>query len=88
MSAESLIIWLIVGGVAGWLASLVMNRGGLSLTGNHLVDTIITGIIGAFVGGWLLGVLGVHIGSGLVGAVISALIGAVVFIFGLGLIRR
>ncbi len=88
MSLETLIIWLIVGGVAGWLASLIMKRGGLNLTGNHIVDTIITGIIGAFVGGWLLGVLGVSIGGGLVGAIISALIGAIVFIFGLGLLRR
>ena len=88
MSIEGLIIWLIVGGVAGWLASMIMKSGGLRLTGNHLVDTIITGIIGAFVGGWLLGVLGVSIGSGIVGSIISALIGAIVFIFGLGLIKR
>lgn len=87
MALESLIIWLIVGGVAGWLAGLVM-KGGLALTGNAIVDNIITGIIGAVVGGWLLGVLGVGLGGGLVGAIISALIGAIVFIFGLGLIRR
>ena len=53
MALESLIIWLIVGAVAGWLASQIMKRGGLALTGNALVDSIITGIIGAFVGGWL-----------------------------------
>ena len=88
MSLESLIIWLVVGGIAGWLASQIMKSGGLRLTGNHLVDTIITGIIGAFVGGLLLGVLGVSLGGGIIGEIISALIGAVVFIFGLGLIRR
>ncbi len=88
MALESLIVWLIVGGVAGWLASQIMSRGGLALTGNHLVDTIITGIIGAFVGGWLLGLLGIGFGGGIVGAIISALIGAMAFIFGLGLIRR
>ena len=88
MSLETLVIWLIVGGIAGWLASQIMKKGGLRLTGNHLVDTIITGIIGAFLGGWLLGLLGVSIGGGIVGAIITALIGAVVFIFGLGLIRR
>ena len=88
MALESLVIWLVVGGIAGWLASLIMKSGGLRLTGNHIVDTIITGIIGAFVGGWLLGVLGVSVGGGLVGAIISALIGAIVFIFGLGLIKR
>lgn len=88
MALESLIIWLIVGAVAGWLASQIMKRGGLALTGNALVDSIITGIIGAFVGGWLLGLLGIGFGGGIVGSIISALIGAIVFIFGLGLIRR
>ncbi len=88
MSLETLIVWLIVGGVAGWLATLIMKSGGLRLTGNHLADTIITGIIGAFLGGWLLGALGVSIGSGIVGAIISALIGAIVLIFGLGLLKR
>lgn len=88
MSLESLLIWLIVGGVAGWLASQIMNRKGLALTGNDLVDTIITGIIGAFVGSWLLGLLNVSLGGGLLGAVVNAVIGAMVFIFGLGLLRR
>ena len=84
---QTLIIWLIVGGVAGWLASQIMKGGGLALTGNTLVDNIITGIIGAFVGGWLLGALGLF-PAGLVGAIISAVIGAIVFVFGLGLLRR
>lgn len=88
MSLQSLAIWLIVGGVAGWLASQIMKSGGLRLTGNHLVDTIITGIIGAFIGGWLLGFLGVSLGGGIVGAILSAMIGAVALIFGLGLIKR
>ncbi|MCP4936619.1 MAG: GlsB/YeaQ/YmgE family stress response membrane protein [bacterium] len=88
MTLEALVIWLVVGGVAGWLASQIMKSGGLRITGNPIADTIITGIIGAFVGGWLLGVLGVSIGGGMIGSIISALIGAIVFIFGLGLIKR
>ncbi len=88
MSLESLIIWLVVGGVAGLLAGLIMKSGGLSLTGNNIVDTIITGIIGAIIGGFLLGALGVSIGGGLVGAIISAVIGAVVLIFGLRVLNR
>jgi len=88
MALESLIVWLVIGGIAGWLASQIMKSGGLSMTGNHLVDTIITGIIGAFIGGWLLGVLGISFGGGIIGAIISALIGAIVFIFGLGMIKR
>ena len=88
MSLETLIIWLIVGGIAGWLAGQIMKSGGLRLTGNQIADTIITGIIGAFLGGWLLSVLGVSIGGGLIGSIISALVGAIVLIFGLGLIKR
>lgn len=88
MAVDMLIIWLVVGAIAGFLANMIMKGGGLKLTGNSLVDNIITGIIGAFVGGWLLGVLKVSIGSGMVAAVISALIGSCVLIFGMRLIRR
>ncbi len=88
MALESLIVWLIVGGVAGWLAGIIMKGGGLSLTGNAIVDDIITGIIGAFIGGWVLGALGVYIGGGIVGAIINALIGAIILIFLLRMIRR
>lgn len=83
MSLESIVIWLIVGGIAGFLADMIMKSGGLKLTGNGTVDTILTGIIGAVIGGWLLGALGVSFGGGLVGSIISAVIGAVVLIFGL-----
>jgi uncharacterized membrane protein YeaQ/YmgE (transglycosylase-associated protein family) len=88
MSLESLVIWLVVGGVAGLLAGMIMKSGGLRLTGNNIVDTIITGIIGAIIGGFLLGALGVSIGGGLVGAIISAVIGAVVLIFGLRVLNK
>jgi uncharacterized membrane protein YeaQ/YmgE (transglycosylase-associated protein family) len=88
MSLDGLLIWLIVGGLAGLIASQIMNSGGLRLTGNHIVDTIITGIIGALLGGFLLGALGVSFGGGLIGSIVSAVIGAVVFIFGLRLINR
>ena len=88
MNAQALIIWLIIGAMAGFLASTIMKGKGLGLTGNELVDDIILGIIGAFVGGWLLGTLGVQIGSGIVGEIIDAVIGACVFIFLVRLIRR
>lgn len=88
MTAEALIIWLVVGGIAGWLAGMMMKSGGLNVTGNHVVNTIITGLIGAVIGGWLLGILNVPLGGGIVGAIISAVIGAVVLIFGLRLINR
>ena len=80
----SFVAWLIVGLVAGVLASKVMGGSGFGLVGD-----IIIGIIGAFVGGWLLSALGT--GSpvgGLVGSIIVAFIGAVVLLFLLRLVRR
>jgi uncharacterized membrane protein YeaQ/YmgE (transglycosylase-associated protein family) len=79
----SLLTWLIVGLVAGVLASIVMGG-----TGYGLVGDIIIGIIGAFVGGWILRTLrtGVPVG-GLAGVIIVAFIGAVVLLFILRMIR-
>jgi uncharacterized membrane protein YeaQ/YmgE (transglycosylase-associated protein family) len=72
MSAELLLIWLLVGAVAGWLAGMIVKGGGFGLVGD-----IIVGIIGAFVGGWLLTRLGVSIGTGVVSVIATATIGAV-----------
>ena len=83
MGLESLLIMLIVGAVAGWLAGLIVRGFGFGLIGN-----IIVGIIGAFIAGWLLPRLGIHIGRGMVGAIINATIGAVVLLVVLGLVRR
>ena len=80
----TLLTWLIVGLVAGVLASLVMGG-----TGYGLIGDIIIGIVGAFVGGWLFSVLGV--GSpfaGLAGTIFVAFIGAVVLLLIFRLIRR
>ncbi|NOT40006.1 MAG: GlsB/YeaQ/YmgE family stress response membrane protein [Alphaproteobacteria bacterium] len=75
MSGELLLIWLIVGGVAGWLAGMIVKGGGFGLIG-----AIVVGIIGAFIGGWLFGQMGVSAGAGLVGAIVTATIGAVVLL--------
>lgn len=80
---QRLIIWLIVGGIAGWLASMVVKGGGFGLIGN-----IIVGIVGGLLAGWLLPQIGIVIGSGLVGAIINAFIGAVVLLVILRLIKR
>ena len=80
----SLLTWLIVGLVAGVLASILMGG-----TGYGLIGDIIIGIIGAFVGGWLFAKLGVHSPfGGLAGTIFVAFIGAVVLLFILRLIRR
>jgi uncharacterized membrane protein YeaQ/YmgE (transglycosylase-associated protein family) len=78
-----LIVWLIVGAIAGWLAGVVVKGGGFGV----LID-IIVGIVGAFIGGWLAGVLGIHIGSGIVGSIITATVGAIILLFILRLIKR
>ena len=82
MSVESLIWFLLIGLIAGWLAGRVMRGGGFGLVGDMIV-----GVIGALIGGWLFGKLGIHAG-GLIGAIITAFVGAVVLILLLRLIRR
>ncbi|MFY9624880.1 MAG: GlsB/YeaQ/YmgE family stress response membrane protein [Rhodoplanes sp.] len=78
-----LIIWLIVGAVAGWLAGLIVRGYGFGLIGN-----IVVGIVGALIAGWLLPRLGIVIGGGTIGEVITAVIGAVILLLVIGLIRR
>ncbi len=82
MGIESLIVWLIVGGVAGWLAGLIVKGYGFGLIGN-----IVVGIVGAFIAGWLLPRLGIAIGSGIVAAIINAMIGAVILLVIIGFFR-
>jgi uncharacterized membrane protein YeaQ/YmgE (transglycosylase-associated protein family) len=83
MSLESIIIWVIVGGIAGTIADWLVR--GVSL---GCLGTVIIGIIGAFVGAWLLSALNVSIGSGIVNDIITASIGAIVLLFGIRLLRR
>ena len=83
MDAQALIIWLIVGGVAGWLAGMVVKGGGYGLIGD-----IIVGIIGGLIAGWLLPQIGILIGGGIVGSIINAFIGAVILLLILRLIKR
>jgi len=83
ITVEVILIWLLVGAVAGWLAGVIVKGGGFGLVGD-----IAVGIVGAFVGGWLLPRLGVHLGVGLVAIIASATIGAVVLLLILRLIRR
>ena len=86
MELQSLIIFLVIGAVAGWLAGLLMRGGGFGLLGN-----IVVGVIGAVFGGWLFGVLGISLGglvNGLVDSLITAVAGAAVLLFIVGLIKR
>jgi uncharacterized membrane protein YeaQ/YmgE (transglycosylase-associated protein family) len=83
MDAQGIIVWLIVGAIAGWLAGMVVKGGGFGLIGD-----IIVGIVGAVIAGWLLPQIGIVIGGGIVGAIIDAFIGAVILLIILRLIKR
>jgi uncharacterized membrane protein YeaQ/YmgE (transglycosylase-associated protein family) len=68
-------IWLVIGAIAGWLASLIVKGGGLGLIGD-----IIVGLVGAVIAGYLLPRVGLYIGGGFVPEIINAVIGAVVLL--------
>jgi len=80
---QALIVWLIIGAIAGWLAGQVMKGGGFGLVGD-----IIVGIIGAFIAGALFPRLGFSLGGGMLGTIIAAAIGACLLLFILRLVRR
>jgi uncharacterized membrane protein YeaQ/YmgE (transglycosylase-associated protein family) len=82
MSAESLLIILLVGLIAGWLAGQIVQGTGFGLAGD-----IIIGIVGALIGSWLLPQLGIHLGSGIVAAIVNATIGALILLFIIRLVR-
>lgn len=83
MTIEDLIIWLVIGAVAGWLAGQIVKGYGFGLVGN-----IVVGIIGALVAGWLLPVIGFAVGGGIIAAIINAVIGAVILLFVIGLFKK
>ena len=83
MELQALLIWLLIGAIAGWLAGQVMKGGGFGLVGD-----IIVGIVGAFIAGALFPRLGVNLGGDILGAIISAAIGACVLLFLIRLVKR
>jgi uncharacterized membrane protein YeaQ/YmgE (transglycosylase-associated protein family) len=82
-SGDSVLVILIVGLIAGWLAAKIVEGGGFGLIGD-----IIVGVIGAFVATWLLPQLAIRIGVGFIRQVIDATIGAVILLFVIRLVRR
>lgn len=83
MDASEILIWIIVGAIAGWLAGLVVRGSGFGLLGD-----IVVGIVGAFIAGWLFPRIGLHLGEGFVRAVLDAFIGAVILLLLIRLVRR
>jgi len=80
---ESIIVMLVVGAIAGWLAGQIVRGFGFGLLWN-----IVIGIVGAFIGVWLLSKLGFVPFAGFIGSIVNATIGAVVLLVIIGFIRR
>jgi uncharacterized membrane protein YeaQ/YmgE (transglycosylase-associated protein family) len=78
-----IIVTLLIGAAAGWLGSMIYKGSGLGLIGN-----IVVGIVGSFVGYWLLGKLDINLGSGWVGAILTGAIGAIIILILLNLIIK
>ena len=83
MTIEGLIIWLVIGAVAGWLAGQIIKGYGFGLVGN-----IVVGIIGALIAGWLLPRIGFALGGSIIADIINAVIGAVILLFVIGLFKK
>jgi uncharacterized membrane protein YeaQ/YmgE (transglycosylase-associated protein family) len=83
MSGESILVILVIGLIAGWLAGILVRGFGFGLIGN-----IGIGVIGALIGSWLLPRLGIRLGSGLAASIVAATIGALILLILLGLIAR
>ena len=82
METQSILMIILVGSIAGWLAGLIMGKG-MGLIVNALI-----GIAGAFVGNYLFDLIGFSIGSGLIGTTMTATAGAVVLLFIASLLRK
>lgn len=82
MGNQNLILFLVVGLVAGWLAGRIMKGKGFGLVGD-----LVVGVIGAFIGVWLFGLLGISSG-GILGLLIAALVGALVLLYLIRMVKR
>jgi uncharacterized membrane protein YeaQ/YmgE (transglycosylase-associated protein family) len=82
MDINSLIIFLAIGAIAGWLAGNIMKGCGFGLLGNILI-----GIVGAIVGGSVFNFLGL-VAGGLLGSIITATVGAIILLFVISLVKR
>ncbi|MBZ9999549.1 MULTISPECIES: GlsB/YeaQ/YmgE family stress response membrane protein [unclassified Mesorhizobium] len=83
MGVESLLVFIIIGAIAGWLAGLIVSGFGFGLIGN-----IIVGIIGAFIAGWLFPRIGLAIGGGILASIIHATIGAIILLILVRVLKR
>ena len=83
MELEAILIFCLIGAVAGWLAGQIVSGFGYGLLGN-----IVIGIVGAFIAGYLLPRVGFSIGSGILGSILNATLGAVILLVIIKLVKR
>ena len=81
MGTQSLVVFLLVGLVAGWLAGKILKGSGFGLVGD-----LIVGVIGSFIGVWIFGQLGITVG-GILGLLVASVVGALVPLYLLRLIK-
>jgi uncharacterized membrane protein YeaQ/YmgE (transglycosylase-associated protein family) len=82
MALETILVWLLIGAIAGWLAGVVVKGYGFGLVGN-----IVVGILGAVIGGWLFGAMGIA-ATGILGAIAGATFGAIFLLFVIRMVKR
>lgn len=80
----NLLIYLVVGGIAGWLASLLMSRD----ASMGIILNVIVGVVGGLLGGWFLPQLGISFGGGWLGFLLTAFIGAALLLLVINLVTR
>ena len=83
ISTESLLVILLIGAIAGWLAGQIVQG-----TGFGLIGDIVIGIVGAFIASWLFPRLGIHLGAGIVAEIVAATIGAILLLVIVRLVKR
>ena len=83
MTLDQFVTWIVIGGIAGLIAEILVR-------GSHvgLIGMIVVGMLGALLGGWLFKQLGLHIGTGLINDVVAAVVGAAILLLVLRLVRR
>ena len=86
MTIESILIWIVLGAIAGWLAGVIMKGHGYGLGGN-----IVIGIIGSFLGGWIaqkLDIAGAATGGISLASIVTAVLGSIVLLAIIGLVKK
>lgn len=83
MSIESLLVFLLIGAIAGWLAGVIVKGFGFGLVGN-----IVVGIVGAFIAGMIFPAIGFGLGGGIAGSILHATIGAVLLLVLIRVLKR